>query len=55
MAEVCLPPAGGAFCPCFDFSSKTKIEMNILILEYSNKSGVFDFHSMRRRLEYDEF
>ena len=33
----------------FRFSSKTKIEMNILILEYSNKSGVFDFYSMRRR------
>ena len=29
--------------------------MNISILEYSNKSGVFDFHSMRRKLEYGEF
>ena len=47
MAVVCLPRRG-AFCPFF-------IEDENLILEYSNKSGVFDFHSMRRRLEYDEF
>ena len=50
MVLVCLL-LRGAFCPFYNFwfSSKTKIEMNILILEYSNKSGVFYFHSMRRR------